>query len=120
LAYTMRLTEKCDVYSFGVLAIEVIMGNHPGEFITSLASSSLSDGTNVLLIDTLDKRLELPIMEILKELVLVTKLAFACLKTHPESRPTMESVSHKLSTCELSVCESVNMITVGKLLSEDV
>ncbi|KAF5187233.1 Mdis1-interacting receptor like kinase [Thalictrum thalictroides] len=116
----MRLTEKCDVYSFGVLALEVIIGNHPGEFITSLASSSLSGGTNILLIDTLDKRLELPIMEILKELVLVAKLAFTCLKTHPESRPTMESVSHKLSTGKLSVGESVNMITVGKLLSEDV
>ncbi|KAI9080622.1 hypothetical protein K1719_037428 [Acacia pycnantha] len=39
LAYTMAVTEKVDVYSFGVLAIEVLMGNHPGIGIY-LASST--------------------------------------------------------------------------------
>ncbi|KAF6141749.1 hypothetical protein GIB67_027927 [Kingdonia uniflora] len=38
LAYTMRVTEKCDVYSFGVLALEVLMGKHHAEFISSLTS----------------------------------------------------------------------------------
>ncbi|PIA26503.1 hypothetical protein AQUCO_09200009v1 [Aquilegia coerulea] len=121
LAYTMRLTEKCDVYSFGVLALEVIMGNHPGEFISSLTISSPSSGANILFIDTLDKRLPLPpVTDILKEVVLVAKLALACLKTSPESRPTMDSVSHELSTCRISIVESFHMITVGQLLREDV
>ncbi|PIA33995.1 hypothetical protein AQUCO_03900107v1 [Aquilegia coerulea] len=117
----MRLTEKGDVHSFGVLTFEVIMGNHSHEFITTFARKLSSSGAaNVLLIDTLDKRLEPPNVEILKEVVLVVKFAFACLKTRPESRPTMDSISHELLTCRLSVGESVYMMTVGKLLSEDV
>ncbi|CAL5334537.1 unnamed protein product [Camellia sinensis] len=31
LPYTMVVTEKCDAYSFGVVAQETIMGRHPGE-----------------------------------------------------------------------------------------
>ncbi|KAI3685334.1 hypothetical protein L6452_34576 [Arctium lappa] len=37
-AYTMRVTEKCDVYSFGVLTLEVIKGQHPHDLISVLLS----------------------------------------------------------------------------------
>ncbi|KAJ0048754.1 hypothetical protein Pint_16681 [Pistacia integerrima] len=33
-AYTMKVTEKCDVYSFGVLVLEVILDKHPGDVLT--------------------------------------------------------------------------------------
>ncbi|CDP20802.1 unnamed protein product [Coffea canephora] len=33
LAYTLRVTEKCDVYSFGILTLETIKGTHPGDII---------------------------------------------------------------------------------------
>ncbi|PIA33997.1 hypothetical protein AQUCO_03900109v1 [Aquilegia coerulea] len=107
LAYTMRLTKKCDVYSFG-------------EFITSLATSSSTVGDNVLLVDMLDKRLPPPVADILKEVVTVAKLALACLKTSPESRPTMYSVSHELSSCRVSFVDAFDMVTVGQLLREDI
>ncbi|PRQ41022.1 putative protein kinase RLK-Pelle-LRR-XI-1 family [Rosa chinensis] len=34
LAFTMAVTEKCDVYGFGVVALEIIIGRHPGELIS--------------------------------------------------------------------------------------
>ncbi|KAF5185996.1 Mdis1-interacting receptor like kinase [Thalictrum thalictroides] len=119
LAYTMRLTEKCDVYSFGVLALEVIMGNHPGDIIYNLFSSSSSYANNIILIDILDKRLPPPTKEIWKEVVFVAKMAVACLNTNPESRPKMDFVSHELSICRLSSIDPFDTITVGQLMTGD-
>ncbi|CAL5386048.1 unnamed protein product [Camellia sinensis] len=57
LACTMKVTEKCDVYSFGVLALEVIEGKHPGDFIMSLLTPAVE---SIQLKDVLDQRLSLP------------------------------------------------------------
>ncbi|RVW52746.1 MDIS1-interacting receptor like kinase 2 [Vitis vinifera] len=54
-AYTMRVTEKTDVYSFGVIALEVIKGRHPGDQILSLSVSPQKD--NIVLEEMLDPRL---------------------------------------------------------------
>jgi hypothetical protein len=40
LTYIMKVTKKCDVYNFGVVALEILMERHPTELLTSLASSS--------------------------------------------------------------------------------
>ncbi|KAJ0049542.1 hypothetical protein Pint_16712 [Pistacia integerrima] len=34
LAYTMKVTEKCDVYSFRVLVLEVILDKHPRDVLS--------------------------------------------------------------------------------------
>ncbi|XP_028117890.1 MDIS1-interacting receptor like kinase 2-like [Camellia sinensis] len=61
LAYTKKVTEKCDVYSFGVLALEVIKGKHPGDFIMSLLTPAVE---NIQLKDVLDQHLSPPSPEV--------------------------------------------------------
>ncbi|XP_042952320.1 MDIS1-interacting receptor like kinase 2-like [Carya illinoinensis] len=94
LAYTMKVTEKCDVYSFGVLALEVLMGKHPGDFISSLSSPSAMK--NIQLKDVLDGRLPFPQPLDEDEVNTVVKLALKCLDFQPQSRPTMHFISHVL------------------------
>ncbi|XP_035543537.1 MDIS1-interacting receptor like kinase 2-like [Juglans regia] len=96
LAYTMKVTEKCDVYSFGVLAIEVIRGKHPGDFISSLSMPLAMD--NIQVKDVLDQRLPFPTTQVENELIIVVELAMKCLNAYPQSRLTMHMISQVLST----------------------
>ncbi|XP_035543531.1 MDIS1-interacting receptor like kinase 2-like [Juglans regia] len=96
LAYTMKVTEKCDVYSFGVLAIEIIKGKHPGDFISSLLATSAEEKTQVK--DVWDQRLPFPTLQVENELKTIVKLALECLNVNPQSRPTMHMISQALST----------------------
>ena len=90
----MAVSEKCDVYSFGVLVLEVLMGKHPAKLITDLHSPV---STNIHLKDVLDDRLSPPTgQKTAYELTLIVKLAVSCLRTNPQSRPTMRSVCQQL------------------------
>ncbi|CAL5413803.1 unnamed protein product [Camellia sinensis] len=101
LAYNMTVTEKCDVYSFGVLALEVLMGSHPGELISSL--KSLVD-QRLELEDVLDRRLSPPSgRKIEDELNSIVKLALWCLCVDPQSRPTMNVASQVLEKKRLVI-----------------
>ncbi|KAJ7947349.1 Receptor-like kinase [Quillaja saponaria] len=101
LAYTMDVNEKCDVYSYGVLTLEVVLGHHPGDLISSLFSPSSSSvrltSKNLLLRNVLDQRLSLPTYPIAEEIISIAKLALACLNETPRSRPSIEQVCKELS-----------------------
>eukprot|EP00268_Persea_americana_P000164 TRINITY_DN10067_c0_g2_i5.p1 TRINITY_DN10067_c0_g2~~TRINITY_DN10067_c0_g2_i5.p1 ORF type:complete len:134 (+),score=16.67 TRINITY_DN10067_c0_g2_i5:62-403(+) len=109
----MRVTEKCDVYSFGVLALEVIMGEHPGDLLSSL---STSEAKSILLKDILDQRLPTPTDREMKEVVLTVAIALACLCSDPQSRPTMYHVSQKLSTSRDLLPEPHHTISFCQLM----
>ncbi|TXG52816.1 hypothetical protein EZV62_021985 [Acer yangbiense] len=74
-AYTMKVTEKCDVYIFGVLALEVIKGNHPKYFLFSLSSTSYGN-MNIELNDVLDGRIPPPSLEVENKLKSIMEVAF--------------------------------------------
>ncbi|CDP19862.1 unnamed protein product [Coffea canephora] len=118
LAYTMEVNEKCDVYSFGVLALEVIMGKHPGDFISSILSapSSTSTAHSVLLKDIADPRLSSPSKQESNIVVLVAKLALSCIDPNPQLRPTMKQVSDQLSKEIPTQFNIFPMVTIGQLL----
>ena len=91
----MKVTEKCDVYSFGILAMEIIYGKHPGDFITDLASPAAK---NIQLRHLLDDRLLHPTPEIENVLISIIELARVCLNENYLSRPTMQIISKLLLT----------------------
>ncbi|PSS00049.1 MDIS1-interacting receptor like kinase [Actinidia chinensis var. chinensis] len=119
LAYTMEVNEKLDVYSFGVLTLEILMGRHPCDLISSLfLSSSVSSppvAYRLLLKDILDKRLPHPQNQVSETVAFGAKLAFACLRQNPQCRPTMQQVSVAISKQRPTLQNSFNAITLGQL-----
>ena len=117
----MKVDEKCDVYSFGVLSMEVLMGNHPGDLLSYLSSSaSVPNDQQVLLKDVIDQRLSPPVREVSKDVVSTTKLALACLNGDPQLRPTMQQVAQALTRQTLPLPNPFSIIKLGELLDHGV
>ncbi|XP_057441689.1 MDIS1-interacting receptor like kinase 2-like [Lotus japonicus] len=121
LAYTMQVNEKCDVFSFGVLCLEILMGKHPGDLISSLFSSSSATATTLAydlqLKDVVDQRLPQPMRPVVKEVVLIARMAFACLSESPRSRPTMEQVYNMFVMSKSPLMDTFSTIKLRQLLS---
>ncbi|CAA6661939.1 unnamed protein product [Spirodela intermedia] len=83
LAYTVKATTASDVYSFGVVALEILAGRHAGELIGELPSP---EGKEQLLVEVLDCAV-----------LVAAAVALSCLRVEPARRPTMDSVSMRLS-----------------------
>ncbi|XP_057435904.1 MDIS1-interacting receptor like kinase 2-like isoform X2 [Lotus japonicus] len=116
LAQTMQVNEKCDVYSFGVFALEIIIGKHPGDLISSLMSPSTAPMVNdLLLIDVLDQRPPQPEKPIDGEVILIASLALSCLRENPHSRPTMDQVSKAIVLGKPPLENQFAMVRVGQL-----
>ena len=81
LVYTMVVLEKCDVYNFGMVALETMMGIHPRNLVNLLSSSSTQ---NITLKNILDSRLSSP------------SLALKYLHCNPQLCPSMQQVSWRL------------------------
>ncbi|KAK0588160.1 hypothetical protein LWI29_035220 [Acer saccharum] len=95
-AYTMKVTEKCDIYSFGVVLLELITGRSPvqpleqGGDLVNWVRRSIHD--MVPTFELFDKRLDLSMERTIEEMTLVLKIALFCTSTSPLNRPTMREV----------------------------
>ncbi|KAK2360024.1 putative leucine-rich repeat receptor protein kinase [Trifolium repens] len=117
LAYTMVVSEKCDIYSFGVVALECLMGRHPGEILSSL---QLASTQSMKLCEVLDQRLPFPNNAmVLLDIIRVAVIAFACLNFNPSSRPTMKCVSQSFLSELTPLTIPLSEISMEQLMSQE-
>lgn len=70
----MVASEKCDAYSFGVVALEIMIRRHPGELLSSM--SSFQSAQDIMSNNLLDSRLLHPTnLVVERDFILVLKLA---------------------------------------------
>ncbi|XP_047965535.1 probable leucine-rich repeat receptor-like protein kinase At1g35710 [Salvia hispanica] len=123
LAFTMVVTEKCDVYSFGVLALEVMFGDHPGDFLSSMTMGKRTTqvAQNMMVQQLMDKRL--PSLEedvrMSREVIAVIKTALKCISCDPNSRPCMKEVSQELAKHPPRLTMPFRSISVLHLMHTD-
>ncbi|KAI8032944.1 putative LRR receptor-like serine/threonine-protein kinase IRK [Camellia lanceoleosa] len=102
---TVKITEKCDVYGFGVLVLEVVTGKRPVEYmeddvvvLCDMVRGSLEEGR---VEECVDERLEGNFPA--DEAIPVMKLGLICTSQVPSNRPDMGEVVNIL---ELIRCPS--------------
>ncbi|XP_076883573.1 putative LRR receptor-like serine/threonine-protein kinase IRK [Bidens hawaiensis] len=91
---TVKITEKCDIYGFGVLVLEVVTGKKPVEYmeddVVILCDMVRGALDNSRADECIDRKLkgEFPT----EEAISVIKLGLVCASQVPSNRPDMEEV----------------------------
>lgn len=102
---TVKITEKCDVYGFGVLVLEIVTGKRPVEYmeddvvvLCDMVRGALDEGR---VEECIDERLQgkFPVEEVIP----VIKLGLVCTSQVPSNRPDMGEV---VTILELIRCPS--------------
>ncbi|XP_027345958.1 receptor-like protein kinase HSL1 [Abrus precatorius] len=91
-AYTLRVNEKSDIYSFGVVILELVTGRPPidpeygeNDLVKWVSSALENEGMDHVIDPTLDSKY-------MEEISKVLNVALHCTSSLPISRPTMRNV----------------------------
>lgn len=93
----MKITEKSDVYSYGVVVLEVLTGKQP-------IDPTIPDGLHIVDwvkkvrdIQVIDQTLQARPESEIEEMMQTLGVALLCINPLPEDRPTMKDVAAMLS-----------------------
>lgn len=92
----MKVTEKCDIYSYGVVLLELLTGRTPvqpldqgGDLVTwvraYIKDNSLTSGI-------FDSHLNLEDKNAISHMIMVLKIALLCTSSSPLNRPSMREI----------------------------
>lgn len=92
----MKVTEKCDIYSYGVVLLELLTGRTPvqhldqgGDLVTWMRHYIRSHSFTYKIFD---ERLNLEDKNMVNHMIAVLKIAIMCTSLSPAKRPSMREV----------------------------
>ncbi|XP_062024734.1 LRR receptor-like serine/threonine-protein kinase RGI2 [Rosa rugosa] len=110
--YSMKITEKSDVYSYGIVVLEVLTGKQP-------IDPTIPDGLHIVDwvrqkrggIEVLDQSLRARPEPEIEEMLQTLGVALLCINPTPDDRPTMKDVAAMLKEIrqEREECMKANM-----------
>eukprot|EP00258_Populus_trichocarpa_P002930 XP_002303477.3 LRR receptor-like serine/threonine-protein kinase FEI 1 [Populus trichocarpa] len=103
-----RATEKTDVYSFGVLVLEVLSGKRPTDASFIEKGLNIVGGLNFLITENRPREIVDPNCEgvQVESLDALLSVATQCVSSSPEDRPTMHRVVQVLESEVMTPCPS--------------
>ncbi|XP_028756047.1 LRR receptor-like serine/threonine-protein kinase FEI 1 [Neltuma alba] len=103
-----RATEKTDVYSFGVLVLEVLSGKRPTDASFIEKGLNIVGWLNFLVTENRQREIVDPLCEgvQVESLDALLSVAIQCVSSSPEDRPTMHRVVQVLESEVMTPCPS--------------